>query len=63
MPINKHEQIDQKLFIDPKAFVEYSNNINNVYKKIDDYNPNKKQNILIVFDDMTVAMLRIKRPV
>ena len=32
-----------------KAFIEYSNGINNIYKDIEEYNPNKKRKILIVF--------------
>ena len=36
----------------PKAFVEYSNTMDDVYNNIDDYNPKRKRNILIVFDDM-----------
>ena len=28
----------------------------NIYKNIEEYNPNKKQNILIVFDDMIADM-------
>ena len=29
----------------------------NIYKKIEEYNPNKKQKILIVFGDMIADML------
>ena len=32
-----------------------------IYKNIEDYNPNKKQKTLIVFDDMTADMLSNKR--
>ena len=31
--------------------------MNDIYKNIEEYNPNKKQKILIVFDDMTADML------
>ena len=31
--------------------------MNGIYKNIEEYNPNKKQKILIVFDDMTADML------
>ena len=27
---------------DSKAFIEYSNNMDNIYKNIEEYNPNKK---------------------
>ena len=42
---------------DPKAFIEYSNNMDDIYKKIEKYNPNKNRKILIVFDDMIADML------
>ena len=31
--------------------------MNDVYKKIDDYNPKRKRQILIVFDDMIADMM------
>ena len=31
--------------------------MNNIYKNIEEYNPNKKQKCLIVFDDMIAGML------
>ena len=43
-----------------KVFIEYSNNIDNIYKNIEEYNPNKKRKILIAFDDMITAMLSNK---
>ena len=39
-------------FNDPKAFIEYSNDMRDVYKNIDEYNLDKDNKILIVFDDM-----------
>ena len=32
-----------------------------IYKNIDDYNPNKKRKILIVFDDLIADMLSNKK--
>ena len=32
-----------------------------IYKNIEDYDPNKKQKILIVFDDMIADMLSNKK--
>ena len=32
-----------------------------IYKKIEEYNPNKKQKILTVFDEMIADMLSNKR--
>ena len=31
-----------KYFNDSKAFIEYSNNMDYIYKNIEDYKPNKK---------------------
>ena len=44
-----------------KLFIEYSNDMYDIYKNIEDYNPNKKQKILIVFDDMIADMLSNKK--
>ena len=40
--INKRESIGLKHFKDPKAFIEYSNDMNDVYQNVNYYNPNKK---------------------
>ena len=45
---------------DPKASTEYSNDIHNVYKNIDEYNIDKERKTLIVFDDMIADILKIK---
>ena len=58
---NKRESTGLKHFDDPKAFIEYSNNMHDVYKNIDDYNVNKDRKILIVFDDMIVDMIHNKK--
>ena len=42
--INKRENSGGMHFIDSKAFIEYSNNIDVIYKNIEEYNPNKKFN-------------------
>ena len=55
--IKKRKSIGLKHFNDPKAFIEYSNHMHNVYKNIDDYNPDKGNKILIVFDDMISDMI------
>ena len=44
-----------------KAFIEYSNDMHNIYKKIDDYNPDKENKILIDFDDMIADMIYNKK--
>ena len=55
--INKHEKVGLDHFKDPKVFMEFSNDVQDVYKNIEDYNPGKKRKILIVFDDMIVDMI------
>ena len=46
-----------KHFNDFKAFIEYCNNTDDIYKNIEEYSPNKKQKVLIVFNDMVSDML------
>ena len=59
--IKKRENIGLKHFNDPKAFIEYSNDMHDVYKNIDHYNPDKENKILIVFDDMIADMINNKK--
>ena len=59
--INKRESVGLKHFNDPKAFIEYSNDMHDVYKNIDNYNPDKENKILIVFDDMIADMINNKK--
>ena len=59
--IKKREKIGLDHFDDPKAFIEYSNDMQDVHKNIDDYNPRKKRNVLIVFDDMITDMINNKK--
>ena len=40
--INKRESIGLKHLNDPKAFIEYLNDMQDVYKYIEKYNPGKK---------------------
>ena len=44
-----------------QVFIEYSYNVGDIYKNIEEYNPNKKQKILIVFDDMIADMHNNKK--
>ena len=59
--INKREKVGLDYFDDPKAFMEYSNDMQDVYKNIGDYNPRKNCNVLIVFDDMIADMINNKK--
>ena len=55
--INKREDVGIDHFNNPKAFIEYLNDMHDVYKNIDEYNPDKENKILIVFDDMIADMI------
>ena len=46
--VNKRESTDIKHFNDSKAFIEYSNDMNDIYNNIEENNPNKRQKILVV---------------
>ena len=59
--INKREKVGLDHFDDHKAFIEYSNYMQDVYKNIEDYNPGKKRKVLIVFDDMIADMINNKK--
>ena len=59
--INKREDVGIDHFNDPKAFIEYSNDMYYVYKNIDGYNRDKENKILIVFDDMIADMVHNKK--
>ena len=59
--INKREGVDINDFKDPKAFIEYSNDMHDVYKNIDDYNVDKDRKTLIVFDDMIADIIKNKK--
>ena len=41
----------------PVAFIECSNDMEDVYKNIEEYNPGKKRKVLIAFDDMIPDMI------
>ena len=58
--IHKREKVGLGHFNDSKAFIEYSNDMLEVYKNVEDYNPNKKRKALIVFDDMIADMINNK---
>ena len=55
--INKRKNTGLKHFNDPKAFTEYSNDMQDVYENIDEYNVDKERKILIVSDDMIADMI------
>ena len=50
--VNKREQAGIKNLNDPHAFIEYSNDMDDVLDDINNYNKNRDKKVLIVFDDM-----------
>ena len=58
--IIKRESVGLKRFNDPKAFIEYSNDMQDVYKNTEEYNTDKEGKMLIVFDDMIADMINNK---
>ena len=59
--INKRESTGLKHFNDTKVFIQYSNDTQDVYKNIEEYNIGKNSKILIVFDDMIADMISNKK--
>ena len=50
--INNREQAGLKNLNDPHAFIEYSDDMNDVLDDINNYNKNRNKKVLIVFDDI-----------
>ena len=50
----KREDVGIKLLNGSKEFIEYSQYMDDVYDNINDYNPNRRRKVLIVFDGMIV---------
>ena len=59
--INKRAEVGSDHFNNPKTFIEYANEMRDVYKNIEDYNLGRERKILIVFDDMIADMINNKK--
>ena len=59
--INKRELVGIKNLDDPHAFIEYSNDMNEVLEDINNYNKNRDEKILIIFDDMIADIMRSEK--
>ena len=59
--IKKCKDVGTKYFHGFNAFIAYSNDMNDIYKIIEEYNPDKKRKILIVFDEMIADMFSNKK--
>ena len=54
--ISGREKVGTENLKNIKAFIDYSQIIDDVYQNLEDYNPTKKTRILIAFDDMIADM-------
>ena len=59
--INRREGVGIDHLNGPKAFIEYSNYMRDIYKNIDEYNLDKDNKNLIVFDDMIADVINNKK--
>ena len=55
--IEKREDVVIKHSHDPKAFIEYSAYMGDIYNNINDCSPKRNRKILIVFDDMIADII------
>ena len=55
--IDKRESTRLNYFTDSKAFIKYSNDMEDIHKNIEEYNSNRKRKILIVFDNVIADRL------
>ena len=58
--IKKRKDAGIKHLIDPNAFIECSNLMDDVYENIHDYNSSRKRKIVIDFDDMIADIMTNK---
>ena len=59
--INNRVKAGINNFDDPTAFIEYSNDMNDVFTNIDDYNIGRRIRVLIVFHDMIADIMSDKK--
>ena len=59
--INKKEQAGIKNLNDPHAFIEYSNDMNDVLEDINNCNKKRDKKVLIIFDDMIADIMRSEK--
>ena len=59
--INKIKSTGLKYLNNSKVFIEYANDMDDIYENIEEYNPNGKRKILFALDDMIADMLSNKK--
>ena len=57
----KREQAEIKNLKDKNVFIEYSNNMDDIYDDVNDYNKKRKRKVLIVFDDRISHVMSNKK--
>ena len=59
--IKKYKDAGIKHVNNSNTFIEFSNTMDGVYENINNYNPNRRRKILIVFDDMIADIMMSKK--
>ena len=59
--IKKWESTGLQFCEDLKSFIEYSNDIDYIYKNIEEYHPGSERKILLIFEDIISDMLGNKK--
>ena len=59
--INKRKQAGIKNFNNPKALIEYSDDMNDALNDINNYNKNRDKKLLIIYDDMIADIMRSEK--
>ena len=58
--IKKRKGAGLKKYNDSKAFITYSNDMDDIYENIEEQNPRKERKILIAFNDIIADILSNK---
>ena len=61
MLIDKTEKARINFNDNPTAFIEYSNSVDDILPKTENYNKKRKRKVLIIFDDMTSRVMSDKK--
>ena len=59
--INIREKVGTDHYDDLTAYIEYLNDMHDVYANIDEYNPDIENKILLVFDDMIADLINNRK--
>ena len=59
--INKREQAGLKNLNDPKTFIKYSNDMDDVFDNTNNYNKNRDKKVSIFFDNMIADIMRSEK--